>query len=112
MRTSGDILKEITKEIQYIRQRLPEVKEVYGFGSFFRGVPFNDIDLLFVVSDNPVSLLSTSRTIRLLVSDSARRMLFILHPLILTEREFEEAPLRDTSELVPLSNRLGSTRPR
>jgi predicted nucleotidyltransferase len=90
-------------EIRSILQKLPEIQGVYGFGSFFRGQFFNDIDLLFVLRCNDEALLAASKEIRFLISDTSRKLGVTLHPLILTEREIEESPLRDMHELTPLS---------
>lgn len=88
-------------EIQSILLKRPEVKDVYGFGSFFRGEPFNDIDILFVLPCEDRSILISVREIRALLHDASRRLRITLHPLILTDREIGEAPLRDMHELVP-----------
>ncbi|GAB5471475.1 MAG: hypothetical protein Kilf2KO_45050 [Rhodospirillales bacterium] len=101
--TAGCTVVKMKREIQFIIQELPDIKEVYGFGSFFRSQYFNDIDLLFVLSCDDRSLLAVSKEVRFLISDASTKLGFTLHPLILTEREFGEAPLRDMHELMPFS---------
>jgi predicted nucleotidyltransferase len=103
MTTIGSTAGEIEREIQYITQNFPEIRNIYGFGSFFRNQSFHDIDLLFVLSINDGSILRTSNKIRSLLSDLSSKLGVTLHPLILTEREFAEAPLRDMQEIVSLS---------
>lgn len=93
----------MTREIRSILQEHPEIEEVYGFGSFFRKKPFNDIDLLFVFCCDEASLLVACKEIRTLISDASRKLDITLHLLMLTERELNEAPLRDMHELLPLS---------
>ncbi|WP_281841546.1 hypothetical protein [Sinisalibacter aestuarii] len=103
MTTIGFILGKVKVEIRSILQKRPEIQEVYGFGSFFRNQSFNDIDLLFVLRGDNVSLLVASKEIRSLIFDTSRKLGITLDPLILTERELEESPLRDMHELRLLS---------
>ena len=99
MMTTGIIVGEMKREIQYILQELPEVQGAYGFGSFFRDQPFNDIDLLFVLDCHEEAILSASKGIRLRLRSASIRLCITFHPLILTAREFSEDPLRDMHEL-------------
>ena len=75
---------------------------MYGFGSFFRTGPFDDVDLLFVVEVNQESLLGKKRFINSLCQELGRCWRVPVDPLVLTTREFSEEPLRDHHELSPL----------
>lgn len=98
---SGPIIEKMRTEIQSIRQERHEVSQVYGFGSFFRGEDFNDIDLLFVISGSEERLLDTSRAIRHRMAALSKKLGCTIDPLVLTEREMAEEPLRDMSSLSP-----------
>ena len=100
------------REIQSILQKHPAVNEVYGFGSFFRNQPFNDIDLLFVLRCDESLLLVVCKEMVSLISDVSKELEVTLHVLMLTEREFREAPLRDMHELLPLSQMDGTSAPK
>ena len=101
---SGPIIEKIRTEIQSIQQELHEVSQVYGFGSFFRGEDFNDIDLVFVVSGSGGTLLDTSRAIRKRMAVLSLRLGYKVDLLVLTDREMAEEPLRDMSSLRPFFN--------
>lgn len=91
------------REIRSIIQKRPDIQGIYGFGSFFRNQPFNDIDLLFVLRSDETSLLVACGEMRSLISNASRKLDVTLHLLVLTETELEEAPLRDMHELMPMS---------
>ena len=101
--TIGPTINVIRKEIQNIITRLPDVDSAFGFGSFFRSEPYNDIDLLFVLKSNCAS--------NLLVFYDLQRIVLILEDCyqvridftVLTQREFGEGPLRDMDSLLRLS---------
>lgn len=73
---------------------------VFGFGSFFRDEPYNDIDLVFVYSGSKNELLAASGKMRQICRIIEKRTQEVVHSLLLTKTEFDEAPLRDMNELV------------
>lgn len=78
------------------------MKSAWGFGSFFRSSTYSDIDVLVVVECERDVLLDVSCTLRLAFDDMKAAMGVSLDLLILTSREFQERPLREMDELVPL----------
>jgi predicted nucleotidyltransferase len=90
------------KEIQSILSRVPELKGVYGFGSYFRSQSFRDCDVLLVIADaspNPGRLhseLSSSFT------KLGTKLGITFDVTILTETEHSRAPLREHPALVTL----------
>jgi predicted nucleotidyltransferase len=103
VRTTGDITKKIEREIQNIKQEVPEIHSVYGFGSFFRGGAFNDIDVLFVLRCEFKRILPASRRLRWMVAKLSAEFGQTFHSLVLTEGEFEARPLRDMHEIILIS---------
>ena len=103
MKTIGDITRGIRRESRYIQREVPEVLGIYGFGSFFRGQEFNDIDILFVLRCEFEGILPASKKLRGITLYLSEVFGETLHPLILTEGEFEERPLRDMHELMRIS---------
>lgn len=101
---SGPIIEKMRTEIQSIQQELREVSQVYGFGSFFRGEDFHDIDILFVVSGREETLLGTSHAIRHRMVALSKMLGYTIDLLVLTEKEIAEEPLRDVSSLSPFFN--------
>ena len=73
---------------------------VFGFGSFFRSGPYKDIDLLFVFSGPNKNLLATSKTMREICRVIQCKTGEVVHPIIVTDQEFKDNPLRDMDELV------------
>jgi predicted nucleotidyltransferase len=102
---SGTIIEKIRTEIQSIQRELCEVSHVYGFGSFFRGEDFDDIDVLFVVTGGEETLLNTSRAIRRKMAELSKALGYTIDTLVLTKREMAEKPLRDMSSLRLFSNK-------
>jgi predicted nucleotidyltransferase len=81
------------------------IEAVFGFGSFFRDEPFNDIDLALVFTedcDDPLQVYERLLA-RLKVAHSSLGVRFDVTPL--TFKEFREQPLRDHALLVPLFRR-------
>lgn len=81
-----------------------KIKCVYGFGSFFRNEPFNDIDLLFVVSASDSQLAELHRTLCVLLIEIENVVGICIDFTVLTEKEFSSRPLRDHTKLVSLNN--------
>lgn len=91
------------KEIRCIQREVPEVLDVYGFGSFFRGETFNDIDVLFVLRCEFGRILPASKRLRWMVVNLSAEFGQTFHSLVLTEREFEARPLRDMHEIIRIN---------
>jgi predicted nucleotidyltransferase len=83
-----------------MRQRVDEIVGIWGFGSFFRSNNFNDVDILVIVECKNVELLNVTKIIFQTV---ARELRCSLDVTILTQREFEEQPLREMDQLVHLA---------
>jgi predicted nucleotidyltransferase len=83
--------------------KLLGVKAIYGFGSFFRGVPFNDIDLAVVLSRSTSRGLASYYELRVEFDQLARRLGVVFDLNVFTEDEFADRPLRDMHELLLLA---------
>ena len=81
----------------------PSVTSAWGFGSFFRGERYHDVDILVVVGVPVDRLLYTARELRATLLDIERTIGIPIDALILTEAEFESRPLCDMSELVRIA---------
>lgn len=106
--TFGTITRRIRTEIQFILDECSGLKSVWGFGSYFRGGAFNDVDLLAVVDCDRVELLAITRQVQKRFLELERELGMELHLLVLTSEEFLERPLRDMHQL----NLLAVERPR
>lgn len=82
------------REIHYIATLEDQVKYVFGFGSYFKGKDFNDIDIMFVVNDF-VGDLSPFFLIRNAVSSLSDYLEIRIDFVYVTKSEFDEQPLRD-----------------
>lgn len=81
------------------------VEALYGMGSFFRGEPHRDIDLVVVLSCGIDQMLACARAIRKsvqIVGDGSGEE---FHVTVFTAAEFASAPLRDMDTLVPIFQR-------
>lgn len=103
--TSGTMSARIRTAIADSLRLYPTVTSAWGFGSFFRGERYHDIDVLLVVAVSKDRLLGTARELRAAMLEVEHRIGVPIDPLILTEAEFESRPLRDMGELV----RIGET---
>ena len=101
-RTIGPIIDEIKKEIRSTITGWPDICAAYGFGSFFRSEPFNDIDVLLVVQPVGPSSLRTYYNLKTAFDGLSERFGIQFDITVLTEREFSERPLRDMDSLVPI----------
>lgn len=81
----------------------PNVIGAWGFGSFFRGEPFRDVDVLIVVEAPKARLLATTQVIRSRLIEVERAIGVTIDPLIMTRSEYEAKPLRDMETLVHIS---------
>lgn len=82
------------------------IDAAYGFGSYFRGEKFHDIDVVVVLSDclvNPVAMFNLLQE-KLEVVRETFGVRVDLTPL--TADEFRSRPLLESDRLVPIFERL------
>ena len=88
-------------EINLALSKLP-IESVYGFGSFFRGQPHNDIDIIAVTNQPIEGLTSLHRDCCLILGDISKRHKEVFDFTLFTTEEFQDAPLRDRQQLIKL----------
>ena len=87
-------------ESQSIIQRPNKINKIYGFGSFFRGEPYNDIDLLILINEKGEEDMTSSVNEIIAWSKTLSQKIGCdIDCLILTELEYHEKPLLDMNEL-------------
>ena len=81
---------------------ISEVEAVFGFGSFFRGEAFEDVDLAVVFREDCDAPLAVFERVleRLRIVDE--RLGVHLHVTPFTAKEFKSGPLREHARLVAL----------
>jgi predicted nucleotidyltransferase len=99
---SGLTKSQVQIELLLTLAGIWQVKGVFGFGSFFRGEPFNDIDLALVFSENCDNALAVFERVLSRLRAVEDRLGTRLHVTPFTAKEFRERPLRDHDRLVPL----------
>lgn len=87
-------------EIQSITPEVSGINAVYGFGSFFRGEAYNDIDVVAVASPLCRNYLSTYFEFRNKIDSVGTQLDVTFDITFLTEREFAERPLLEMDQLV------------
>lgn len=86
--------------IQRMLSALPDECDVYGIGSFFKGVErFRDVDLVVVTSDISTPATSTKQ-FRHSALQAGREIGIKFDITVLTRSEFAGRPLRDMEELI------------
>lgn len=90
-------------EIQSLPIRRLRVKAVYGFGSFFRGDTFHDVDLAIILSKPTSQALESYYSLKSEFDNLSLRLGVAFDLSIFTEEEFDTRPLRDMNQLVFLS---------
>jgi hypothetical protein len=100
--TTGTIIKKTIRDILGTHAR-DSAFSIFGFGSFFRGEPFNDVDLLFVFFGSTEDIITATARVSAICGLVENYISVPVHFLLLTEREFDEQPLRDMDQLQPLS---------
>jgi len=96
--TKNLIQTELAQSLTGIQQ----IDAVFGFGSYFRGEPFNDIDLALVFKEDCENVLETYELVLSRLKEATDRLGVRLHVTPFTAREFQERPLREHALLVPL----------
>lgn len=106
-RNSPALRRELTATIWQMARTVEPITTVYGLGSFFRGEPFADVDLLIVVSHDRGSLLATGTTIRAAFQPLGDIVGAPVDLTIHTEAEHAQRTLRDIDSLMLLYVRGG-----
>lgn len=76
-----------------------QLDAVFGFGSFFRGESFRDIDVLAVTSRRNTETLRTYYLVSDALNSISVRAGCPVHLTVFTPDEFSARPLRDMNEL-------------
>lgn len=79
------------------------VKAIYGFGSFFRGNCFNDVDLAIVLSPSSTRALVSYYRTKAEIDRLGYKLGVAFDLSVFTEDEFALRPLRDMCELLLLT---------
>src|ERR1700741_3774335 len=96
--TKNLLQTELTQSLSGITQ----IEAVFGFGSYFRGEPFNDIDLVLVFKEGSENTLETYELVLSRLKEVTARLGVRLHVTPFTANEFQQRPLREHALLVPL----------
>jgi predicted nucleotidyltransferase len=96
----GLTIERMKTEIRSLPTKQLRVKAIYGFGSFFRGEFFRDVDLAVVVFEAASYELSSYYELKREVDLMGIRLGVVFHLSIFTEEEFHARPLRDMNQLV------------
>jgi len=80
-----------------------DVNSAYGFGSFFRGELFRDVDILFTTEISDEKLPDLHRSLSAHLSELSLSIGYPVDFTLLTRDEFSSAPLRDHAKLVKLA---------
>ncbi len=97
---SGTITRKIKTAIQSTVEGFSAVESVWGFGSFFRGDVYNDVDVLIVLSAPREELTELTSALRSAFIIVERDFNLKFDLLFLTPEEFSSRPLRDMDQLV------------
>ena len=87
---------------------IPQIDAVFGFGSYFRGQPFNDVDLAVVFKEDCEDALAVFELVLSRLKESENRLGVHLDITPFTAKEFRERPLREHALLVPLLSGMHS----
>lgn len=90
------------KAIRLTFSALRSIEAVYGFGSFFRGEQYRDIDLVFVLAASCEEPLKVFECLRESCRDLSALFGVELDATVLTSSEFCERPFRDMETLVKI----------
>jgi predicted nucleotidyltransferase len=99
---TGLIASEIRTAVQSITSIEKHLDAVFGFGSFFRGELFRDIDVLAVTSQHNSETLRTFYLLSEALDPISVRCGCPVHLTMFTPAEFHAKPLRDMHELQTL----------
>jgi hypothetical protein len=85
--------------IRSIHAVIPDIVAIFGFGSFFRGMPYHDCDILVVIGDDTGDLGHIHFKICHWFQNLGNEIGIIFDVCILTEREHYTKPLREHNNL-------------
>lgn len=91
--STGLTIKQIKTVIPTTLREVDELVAVFGFGSFFRGETFDDVDLAIVFSNESVDLVAAYYEVRHLLRTLERNYKVKFDVTPLTVAEFSEKPL-------------------
>ena len=100
--SSGLTKNLIQTELAQSLTGIPQIDAVFGFGSYFRGEPFHDIDLVLVFKEDCENTLAVYELVLSRLKEAYVRLGVRLHITPLTANEFREKPLREHALLIPL----------
>ena len=96
----GPMLRKIEIDIRTYVPMISTVQAVFGFGSFFRGGIYRDVDLVVLIDD----IQARDRDYLRLLYSQFRSLAHIfdvpIDLVVLSTREFAQRPLRDMESLV------------
>ena len=92
----------IRTEIQNISSGVDGLVAVFGFGSFFRGQKYKDIDLVLVLSEDCKNGLLTYYRMKAALDGISKEIGIVFDLTPFTQREFLNRPLRESDQLIPL----------
>lgn len=98
--STGPTIKEIKTEIQSTLSGQHNLFGVYGFGSFFRGTEYDDIDLLLVSRKISMSPLEDYYAAKKELEHLSEKFGIEIDITFLTYAEFLRKPLIETDNLV------------
>jgi len=101
--TIGPTISEMKKAVRTIFTSRHDVHAVFGFGSYFRGELYCDVDILVVFEPQCDPLLPRYYELRGDLEALGERLGVLFDLTVLTEREFAERPLRDMDSLVEIA---------
>jgi predicted nucleotidyltransferase len=103
---SGLTKSRIKNELAHSLKGISEVEAVFGFGSYFRDEPFDDVDLAVVFTDACENSLAVYELLvsRLRAADIRLGVHFHVTPF--TGKEFKQKPLREHNTLIRLFSSL------
>lgn len=81
------------------------LESVYGFGSFFRGGKFNDIDLVAITTPSNRDTLSTYYALADAIAKVSENLRVKFHLTMLTPDELLQSPFRDMHEMQLLTEK-------
>ncbi len=95
-------------EIRSVLSEKNDLYGVFGFGSFFRNIEYNDIDLLLVSMPNALSPLCVYQDARKSLELVSRKINIDIDITFLTYSEHLGKPLLEHNRLVKIWEKLGT----
>src|SRR5947207_9761071 len=101
-RTSRPTTNTIKTALRSIKDEVPELKEIFGFGSYFRSPNADDCDVLLVIRGHADQLGSVHARLSAKFAAVGRRLGIRFDVTVLTESEHLSRPLHEHQCLIPL----------